>query len=293
MQLQRGLALTLFATALGLAFAGCNVIGGGGPKLDRPYLEVRRAHATVLTDMVRAPEKVDVAAPPAGVQEVTYRSGDLQLKAWLVLPPKGPADTFPAIVYLHGGFALGKDDLDPCKPFLDAGYAVFLPSLRGENGNPGHFELLYGEVDDARAALQWLAQDKRIDKGRIYAFGHGVGGGLAALLSLWDDVPLLATGSSGGLYPYTVFASWSDILPFDRRNPLERQLRLLLGNTGDMKHPHYAYIGAQDDLKSVVGPAQEELKQTNAPLTITFLDGDQVTSSPRRRRFIRDIEQRK
>ena len=31
------------------------------------------------------------------------------------------------------------------------------PMLRGENGNPGSFELLWGEIDDASAAIVELA----------------------------------------------------------------------------------------------------------------------------------------
>jgi acetyl esterase/lipase len=273
---------------------GCGAVGGGGPKLDRPYLQVRRAHATVLTEKGRAPEKAGPPVPPGDVKLVHYTSGELKLAAWFALPPKAPADDIPAIVFFHGGFALSEDDVKECKPFLDAGYAVLLPSLRGENDNPGHFELMYGEVDDARAAVQWLAAQPRIDKGRIYTFGHSVGGGISALLSLWDDVPVLATGSSAGLFPYTVFAAWSEILPFDRRNPLERQLRLLLGNTGDMKHKHHAYIGSEDDLKSVVGPAEAEIERTGAPLRVTVVDGDHVTClAPAMRAFLRDIQKRK
>lgn len=289
----RAVALTVLAMILGAVMAGCGMVGGGGPKLDRPYLEVRRDHATVLTELRRAPEQVGSTKPPPGVEEVTYTSGDLDLKGWLVLPPQARHEPVPAIVYCHGGFALGKEDLEQCKPFFAAGYAVFLPSWRGENSNPGHFELLYGEVDDARAAIKHLVQDKRIDKGRVYAFGHSIGGGIAALLSLWEDVPLLATGSAGGLYPYTVFAAWSDLLPFDKRNPLERQLRLLLGNTGDMKRPHFAYIGEDDEMTSVVGPAREELKTTNAPLTVAVVPGDHYGClGPAMRRFLREIQKR-
>ncbi len=289
----RGAVVTILALMLGISFAGCSMVGGGGPKLDRPCLEVRRAHATALTEKRRAPEKVGTIRPPAGVEEITYTSGDLNLKAWLALPAQAAREPIPAIVYCHGGFALGTEDLEQCKPFLAAGYAVLLPSWRGENDNPGHFELLYGEVDDARAAIKHLLQDKRIDKGRIYAFGHSVGGGIAALLSLWDDVPLLATGSAGGLYPYTVFAAWSDMLPFDKRNPLERQLRLLLGTTADMKRPHFAYIGEKDDLTSVVSHAREEVQATNAPLTVRVVPGDHYGClAPAMRRFLKDIETR-
>ncbi len=278
---------------LAVVLAGCGAIGGGGPKLERPYLEVRRAHATVLTEKKRAPQPAGHEAPPPGAVEVSYRSGELKLRAWFAPPTKAPADDAPAIVYFHGGFALGRSDFGDTRSFRDAGYAVLLPSLRGENDNPGDFELLYGEVDDARAAVKWLAARPGIDKGRIYAFGHSVGGGLSALVSLWDDVPVFATGSSGGLYPYTIFATWSDILPFDRRNPLERQLRLLLGNTADMKCPHRAYIGEQDELRSVVGPAEEEVRRTKAPLTVRLVEGDHFSSlAPAMQAFLRDIQKR-
>jgi dienelactone hydrolase len=289
----RTAAFTILAFILGLGIAGCSMVGGGGAKLERPYLEVRREHATVLTETRRAPEPVGSIKPPAGVEEIPYTSGEFHLNAWLALPPEAAREPVPAIVYCHAGFALGKEDLEQCKPFLAAGYAVLLPSWRGENDNPGHFELLYGEVDDARAAIKHLLQDKRIDKGRVYAFGHSIGGGIAALLSLWDDVPLLATGSAGGLYPYTAFAAWSDTLPFDKRNPLERQLRLLLGNTGDMKRPHFAYIGEEDDLTSVVSHAREEAKAIGAPLTVTIVPGDHYGClRPAIRQFLRDIRKR-
>ena len=288
------MARTLCVALATVALAGCTGVGGGGPKLDKPYLEVRRAHATVLREQRRAPEKAPRAVAPPGVEDIEYVSGNLKLQAWLAMP-KGAKDAVPAIVYFHGGFSLAEGDLKDCKPFLDAGYAVLLPSLRGENDNPGHFELLYGEIDDARAAIRRLADDPRIDKGRIHTFGHSIGGGVSALLSLWDDIPVLATGSAGGLYPYTFFAGLAgDIIPFDRRDPLERQLRLLLGNTSDMKRPHYAYVGTEDTLKAVVEPAEEEAKQAGAPLTIRLVDGDHVTSLPRAiRAFVKQIEKRK
>jgi len=283
----------LLTTAImAIALAGCSP-GGGGPKLERPYLDVRRAHSTVLNEKVKAPQKAKRPELPPGVEDVTYISGDLPLHAWLAMPQGAPAEGVPAIVYFHGGFALGKEDLDACKPFLEKGYAVMLPSLRGENDNPGNFELLYGEIDDARAAIRWLADRPRIDKGRIYTFGHSIGGGVSALLSLWDDIPVLSTGSSGGLYPYTAFNGWSSIIPFDRRNPLERQLRLLLGNTADMKRPHFAFLGEDDPMKSVLGPAEEEAKATGAPLTVRVVEGDHFTSLGRAMRgFVHEIEKR-
>src|SRR5260221_9437202 len=130
MAISRGITRAALGVTAILGLSGCGAVGGGGPKLDRPYLEMRRAHATVLTEKGPAPENASARPPPDGVQLIRYASGDLTLKAWFALPAKAPADDVPAIVFFHGGFALGEDDLKECKPFLDAGYAVLLPSLR-------------------------------------------------------------------------------------------------------------------------------------------------------------------
>jgi acetyl esterase/lipase len=229
--------------------------------------------------------------PPTGVRSVVYSSGDYALAAWFAMPTEAQQPV-PAILYLHGGFSFGAEDYEAAKPFADAGFALMMPMLRGENGNPGDFELWYGELDDAVAALRWLARQPGIDPKRIFAFGHSVGGGLAALLSLVDiDVPLADTASSGGLYPYDIFKDWHDIVPFQTRNPHERQLRILLGNTWWMKRPHHAYLGNDDPLHRAVQLAENEAAASSAPLTIESLPGDAVTSLPTAiRRYINRIK---
>src|SRR5690606_37405015 len=94
--------------------------------------------------------------PPPGVSRVAYPSGELELAAWYAVPLGASSGrSAPALVYFHGDFAFGPDDFEAVRPFLEAGYVVMTPTLRGENGNPGDFELLWGEIDDARAAIEW------------------------------------------------------------------------------------------------------------------------------------------
>jgi predicted Zn finger-like uncharacterized protein len=212
---------------------------------NRPYLERRRGFTTNLFRRNKAPQSFVTEASPANVTEVTYPSGTLQLKGWVYRPPTG-GPKFPALVYFHGGWAFGQEDLAACEDFKKAGYVVFAPALRGENGNPGDFELMLGEVDDAKAACLWLAGQDYVDAGRIYTFGHSAGGGISAMLSLMDGVPIRHGGSAGGLYDVTTFDGWSNIVPFARSNPAERQLRVLVGNIKDMQRKHYAYLGDQD-----------------------------------------------
>ena len=251
----------------------------GAPASD--YLRLRRSHATALTSHGPSPYPWHNApALPPGVSEVWYPSGNLRLRAWLALPRDAPAKV-PAVLYFHGYFGLGSDEFAHCQPFIDAGYAVLWPALRGENGNPGDFELWYGEIDDAAAAVRWLAGRPDIDAGHIYAFGYSVGGGVSTLLSLWDDLPVRLIGSCGGLYTNDAFDAWADIVPFDLNSQEERQLRLLRGNMASMQHRHIAYIGEDEGLTRTAPAAEAEARACGAPLSIQLVPGDHTTALPR------------
>jgi hypothetical protein len=241
------------------------------------YLDLRKSYSTVLKSRGPAPQTWRNALLSKGITEVSYSSGSLKLKAWLAMPPDAQTPV-PAVVYFHGGFSFDWTEFRNCQPFLDAGYAVMIPTFRAENGNPGNFELFYGEVEDARAAILWLADQPTINKSRIYTFGHSVGGGISALLSLWDDIPVRMGGSSGGLYPNYVFNILKDIVPFDMSIEKEISLRLLIGNIKYMKRQHIAYMGQKDDLVGVVPAFEAEKEKWNAPLIVKIVEGDHGTS---------------
>ncbi len=224
------------------------------PAAAAPYVafERRKAeHTTALTHDGPSPGRFSANSVPPGATAVSYASGNHELLAWLAMPPnaQGPV---PAVIYFHGAFSLVPDDFEAVRPFLDAGLAVLTPALRGENGNPGRLELLYGEVDDAVAAVQWLATQPGIDGEHLYAIGHSVGGGIAAMVSLRADAPLRIVGSVGGIYVPETFQRWSrsesnaGLVRFDPFDVDEGSLRTLGPNLRDLVHPHTAYIGEQD-----------------------------------------------
>jgi dienelactone hydrolase len=75
------------------------------------------------------------------------------------------------------------------------------PTFRGENGNPGYYELFFGEVDDAaRAAIMWLSQQSYVDETQMYTFGTSMGGEISALLSLYNDLAICFGGSCGAFF---------------------------------------------------------------------------------------------
>ena len=217
-----------------------------------PFLARRMGRHTSLRERGPSPASYEELTPPRGVALVHYPSGDHQLQAWLATPLGGGHGRSPALVYFHGDFAFGLDDFEVVRPFVDAGFVVMTPMLRGENGNPGDFELLWGEIDDARAAVEWLAVQPSVDRKRIYAFGHSVGGGVAAMLSLYPQLPLRITASCGGIYEPETFGRWAkskanaELVRFDPTDPDETELRVLGPNLPWMVHRHIAYVGAED-----------------------------------------------
>lgn len=199
-----------------------------------------------------------------------------------------PASSKPVagLVWLHGAFAASAAQFEPLgDAFPPSDMAVFIPSWRGENGNPGERELLAGELDDAMAAVAWFSTQPGIDRTRLVALGHSVGGALAALLALMPDVPLRETASVGGIYVPETFQRWSKtkhngpLVRFDPHDPIEGRLRTLAGNVPDLVRPHVAYVGDGD---TWFHPNVERMRQaaaeSGAPFDAEYVGGDHMSS---------------
>ena len=259
------------------------------PTQSGSYLERLARFQTKLLRKGPAPQAFHNDSPPAGIHEITYQSDGLALKAWVAAPPSPGASRLPGIVYLHGGFAFGADDFRDATPFLNAGLVVMCPMLRGENGNPGNYEMFLGEVRDAQAAIAWLAHQPNVDPTHIYAFGHSAGGVVSALLSLHDP-GVRHSGSAGGLYGPRIFDWMKAKVPFPLEDPNERMFRVLVGNISAMRHRHYAFVGASDPGQAVTAAKSE--RDQNGLLEITTLAGNHLTSlGPAIGAYLKTIEQ--
>jgi hypothetical protein len=253
-----------------------------------PYLARRHAHATRLRERGPSPASYEDVDPPPGVVRVTYRSGELDLAAWFAAPLGGSrAIPAPGLVYFHGDFAFGPDDFEQLRRFHEAGFAVMAPMLRGENGNPGDFELLWGEIDDARAAVSWLADSGYVDRHRIHAFGHSIGGGVVAMLTLYGELPLRLTGSCGGIYMPETFGRWAasqrnaELVRFDAADPNETELRVLGPNLPWMVHRHIAYVGEGDPwFVRNAGQLEQQAWALGKPFERVIVPGDHMSSLP-------------
>ena len=188
-----------------------------------PLGYVRKAYSTHSTVSAKAPQDYAPSGVPSGAKEVTYPSGNLRLKGWLSTARLGKSS--PAVVFLHGGFAIDGDDWAVGQELIKQGYILFMPQLRAENGNAGNFEMFGGEVDDAIAAGVYLQGVPGVDPKRVYVMGHSVGGSLAVLAAQMPS-PYKASASLSG---YARLTEWIDnfprIVPFERKNASERAIR--------------------------------------------------------------------
>jgi len=273
------MALMLAPALAGVArVRASSEVASAGPAQPTSYLDRLHAFKSNLVLRGPAPQFFKPLVTPPGVQEIVYQSGPLALKAWAAFPADAsPARKVPGVVFFHGGFAFAAGDFEVARPFLDAGFAVLCPMLRAENGNPGSFELLFGEIDDAGAAVAWLSRQPNIDATRIYTFGHSIGGIVSALLSL-RPAGIRYGGSSGGLFGTRMFdMDWLKAkVPFAPGDLRERELRVLVGNVAWMQRRHDAYVGAEDTAQDADLATHE--MQSKPLLTILKMPGDHFTS---------------
>lgn len=232
----------------------------------------------------RGPAPGAEAAPGAleGAEELRFPAEPGALRAWLLRPATpGP---WPAVVYLHAGFAARQEDLEAARPFAEAGYAVLLPTLRGEPGNPGEHELLYGEARDVEAALAWLRALPEIDAARIFVFGDREGGALAGLVR-----GARRTGSHAGLLPEQELVRYD--LPFDLGDRAARRARGWVHRLASLDAPHDAYVSARDPLAGYAEELRSDATTLGAPLTVTVIPGEQTLARDEAiRAFLAEIQ---
>ncbi len=170
-----------------------------GSYLRAPSLaRLRDGRAETLIDL--APPGAARAVARAGSHETVawYAADGTRIEGFLVLPEgEGP---HPLVVEVHGGpvYAhrntwMGGDSNAPL--YAQAGYAVFMPNIRGSIGRGARFvaEGVFDmcgdrDVDDLLSGIRELVQRGRADPRRIAVTGLSYGGLLSAWLSTEGEV---------------------------------------------------------------------------------------------------------
>jgi hypothetical protein len=163
------------------------------------------------------------------------------------------------------------------KAFREAGILMMCPSWRGENDNPGRFELFYGEVDDFLAAIEYARTLPYVDPERIYIGGHSTGG-TQTLLAAVAGADFRAAFSFGGAPDMVDIMSDGlgyDNTPYAMSSTRDHELRSPIRYVNFIKHPVF-YFEGEDSLSYVERAYEmERLAELNdIPFTPFELPGD-------------------
>ena len=117
-------------------------------------------------------------------EKVAYQSTDgLTIHAYLY-SPEDRSQKYPGLVYIHGGPTLQFfDDLQPnVQYFVQRGYVVLLPNVRGSTGYGKAFEEANdkdwgrGDLDDAIAGTEYMRGLSYVDPSNMGITGRSYGG---------------------------------------------------------------------------------------------------------------------
>jgi len=214
--------------------------------IDKDYGQARTQFRTHLTRMGPAPDEGDpLSPPPEGAERFAYQSGPLKLSAWISTPSPGAARR-PAVLFLHGGNALGSGHWDLTRPYREAGYIAMVPALRAENGQPGAFSAFYDETSDVLAAAQTLQNHSGVDRERIFLAGHSIGATQALLAAMSTRMFRAAASFSGNPNAYAFFKRFPEEICFDTTDPAEFEMRSALCFAGSFKCPTRIFHGSEE-----------------------------------------------
>jgi dipeptidyl aminopeptidase/acylaminoacyl peptidase len=174
-------------------------------------------------------------------------------------------------------------DWDMAKPYREAGYVVFAPMLRGENGQAGIYTLFYDEVDDVLAAGEFLKKQPYIDADHVFVAGHSVGGTLT-LLAAEASKSFRAAASISGSPDQILFCRYAakkERIPFDLSAPRELEVRSPLAYAKSLKCPTRVYYGTKEPHFDKTSKRMAAVaKEKGLDVEAAVVDGDHRTVVP-------------
>ena len=251
------------------------------PKLIREdYALARQRFRTRLLKHGPAPDPAQPLAPPPGARQIRYRSGSLDLVAWISHETGGGASR-PGVLVLHGGNALWQGHWDLARPYVEAGYVAMMPAVRGENGLPGDFSGFYDETADVLAAADVLRSDPGVDPARLYLAGHSVGGTLTMLAAMSAPLFRAAASFSGNPDARAFFRRFPEDVRFDTADSLEFDMRSAACFAQSLKCPMLLLHGSgEHGADASVRLTVERAEAAGLSVSRGVVDGDHSSAIP-------------
>ncbi len=222
--------------------------------------DLATAHSKFQTEIVDNSFQGDgkpITPPKNKFLLINYEAKDGNMDAFLTPDPKD-GKKHPAVIWLIGGYGgIGNDDYfwtdQPAendqtgRAFRDAGIVMMVPSFRGENANPGIYDMFYGEIEDLESAREYLSKIPYVDPDRIYVVGHSTGG-TRALLGNEYSKGFRAAFSLGGIpdLELRLKGSMRVAIPFNTKNPEELKIRSPRTYMKSLQSPTFYFEGEAD-----------------------------------------------
>lgn len=145
------------------------------------------------------PPHVDVVVGQ-GVPGTLYVPGELPEEADLRLPDPGAPGERPPLVIVAHGFSADRVTMSSfARSMASAGYGVLTIDLRGHGENRNGFGAgRDGLLEDLRAAVDWAADETRVDGSRLALVGHSMGADAVLRFAQRDPRPDTVIAISGG-----------------------------------------------------------------------------------------------
>jgi dipeptidyl aminopeptidase/acylaminoacyl peptidase len=229
---------------------------------------------------------------PAHVQSLHWKSDELDVQGWLLLPERA-AGKMPMVTSVHGGpaGAVRPSFRGPglFQTLLERGYAIFFPNPRGSFGQGERFaaanvrDLGHGDLRDVLAGIDAAGKVAPIDPARLGITGGSYGGFMTmwavtqtdrfkaavaiAGISDWQSY-YGENGIDAWLLPYFGASAYQDPEVYARSSPIN-----FIRN---VRTPTFAYVG-ELDIECPAPQTQEfwhALKELGIPTAVMIYAGE-------------------
>lgn len=194
------------------------------------------------------------------VKKWTYTSDGLLVKGELYLPPG--KEKLPLVLFNHDGIhGISKEHRYSSVRLAQAGFVVFSPSYRGEDGSQGMVEIAKGEVQDVLNALEILKKHPRVEAKKV-AFVGASHGALISILAASKERSVKAVVAAYGvmdIYKWYAYLKRANKLgkddvtvrtygPGPHKRPQSFAIRNAVSVVPELECPVLLLQGSQDDI---------------------------------------------
>ena len=239
-------------------------------------------------------------------EEVWINCGDVKIYGMLYLPDNVPA---PALLVCHGmnaqGFHLLEIYTQLARTACENGFVSLVFDFRGVGKSSGEFDYGFGEQNDVRCAIHYLASRPEVIPNRIFVVGHSLGGAVSLYAVQNEEkvkgLVLLSTPKNHnynvkkfiactrgklGLYLFLLFSLVDKILDVSKLFKLEvygirlrpRRVKETLMKLNEceivskLRIPLLIVVGSYDEIVDVE-EAQEIYRSANEPKNLLIIEG--------------------